>query len=138
MELPTAGSADETRQLIEGKLQETRDVANIQVVVDETTATTVKLSLIDDEGIFHEAAPFDRSAKGSQPEDDVLQRLEDAERKNEELTVELMATQESLNQERAKTTRLTEELHSLSATSEVSKLKGELKEREINQNSCGV
>ena len=44
LELPTAGSADETRQLIEGKLQETRDVANVQVVVDET-ATTVKLSV---------------------------------------------------------------------------------------------
>ena len=56
LELPTAGSADETRQLIEGKLQETRDVANVQVIVDETTATIVKLSLMDDEGIFHEVA----------------------------------------------------------------------------------
>ena len=104
LELPTAGSADETRQLIDGKLQETRDSSNVQVVVDETASITVKLSLMDDEGIFHEAAPFDKPAKEPHPDDDVLQRLADAEQKNEQLTADLAAAQEKLDQERAETT----------------------------------
>ena len=117
LELPTGGSADETRQLIEGKLQESRDSAIVQVVVDETASVTVKLSLMDDEGIFHEAAPFDKPAKGSQPDDDVLQRLMDAEQRNEELTTALAATQDDLNQERAETARLKEELHLVKSVS---------------------
>ena len=86
LELPTAGSADEVRTLIEGKLQETREVANVQVVVDETTTTTVKLSLMDDEGIFHEVTPYDKPSKN------ISERLATAERKNE---VELAATREN-------------------------------------------
>jgi hypothetical protein len=113
--------------IIEGKLQETRESANVQVVVDETPSITVKLSLMDDEGIFHEAAPFDKPAKDSGPDDDVVQRLTDAERKNEELTADLTAAHESLNQERAETTRLQEQLRLLSESSEVSKLQDELK-----------
>ena len=35
--LPTSGSVDQVRQLIEGKLQETRGVSNVQVVVTEAT-----------------------------------------------------------------------------------------------------
>ena len=54
-------------------------LANVQVVVNETTATTVKLSLMDNEGSFHKVAPFDKSDKESQPEDEVLQRLVDTE-----------------------------------------------------------
>ena len=37
--------------------------------------------------------------------------------------MELLATQDSLDQERAETTQLKNELHSLSSSSEVSKLK---------------
>lgn len=77
-----------------------------QVIVDETT---MKLSLMDDEGeatLFH-----------------LMMRLADVEQKNKELTVELLATQDSLDQERAETTQLKNELHSLSSSSEVSKLK---------------
>ena len=108
MELPTGGSADATRQLIEGKLQDTRDSANVQVIVDESTSITVKLSLMDDEGIFHEAAPFDKPAKEPSPGDGVMQRLADAEQRSEELAVNLAAAQESLDQEQAETTRLKE------------------------------
>lgn len=36
LELPTAGSTDEIRQLIEGKLEEGHDVHNVQVVVKES------------------------------------------------------------------------------------------------------
>ena len=41
--LPTTGSSDEIRQLIEGKLQESRDVHNIQVVVDETPTYFIEI-----------------------------------------------------------------------------------------------
>ena len=95
LELPTAGSVDETRQLIEGKLQETWDSANVQVVVDKTASITVKLTLMDDENIFHEASPFNKPAKEKQPDDDVLQRLADTEQ-NEQLTADLASAQESL------------------------------------------
>ena len=37
LSLPSTGSADKVRQLIEGKLQETREVSNVEVVVDEST-----------------------------------------------------------------------------------------------------
>ena len=55
--------------------------------------------------------------------------MANAEQKNEELTADLAAIQEVLNQGRAETTRLKEELHILSASSEVSKLKDELKKK---------
>ena len=38
--LPTTGSADEIRQLIEGKLEEGHDVHNVQVVMNEATTVT--------------------------------------------------------------------------------------------------
>ena len=70
-----------------------------------------------DEGIFHEAAPFDKPAKKPQPDDGILQRLADAEQKNEELAVDLADTKESLNWEWAEATRLQEELSLLSVSS---------------------
>ena len=79
---------------------------------------------MDDEGIFHEAAPFDKPAKEPQPDDNVLQRLTDAEQKNEQLAADLATAQENLDQERAETIRL-----QLSASSKVSKLQDELKEQ---------
>ena len=53
----TTGSADQIRQLIEGKLQEDREVSNIQVVVQESTYRELKLSLTDEEGVFLETDP---------------------------------------------------------------------------------
>ena len=53
--------------------------------------------------------------------------MADAEQKNEQLTADLAAAQEKLDQERAETTRLQGELRLLSASSEVSKLQDELK-----------
>ena len=58
LELSTTGSAD---QLIEGKLQEDREVSNIQVVVQESTYRELKLSLIDEEGVFLETDPTTKS-----------------------------------------------------------------------------
>lgn len=49
--VPTSGSADEVRQLIKGKLQETRDVSNVQVAADlEATIFEVKFVSMDDAG----------------------------------------------------------------------------------------
>ena len=45
--LPTTGSADETRQLIEGKPAEGYEVHNVQVVVNEAITVSVTLSLMD-------------------------------------------------------------------------------------------
>ena len=57
LRLPTAGSTDEIRQLIEGKLEEEH---NVQAAVDEATTVNVTLSLVDDEGVFLEVEPFQR------------------------------------------------------------------------------
>ena len=45
LELPTTGLGDEIRQLIEGKLQDSHDILNVQVVVDEIPTISLKLSL---------------------------------------------------------------------------------------------
>ena len=45
--LPTTGSADETKQLIEG---EGHEVHNIQEVVNEATTVSVTISLMDEGG----------------------------------------------------------------------------------------
>ena len=101
------------------------------------SSITVKLSLMDDEGIFYEAAPFHKPANEPSPGDGVMRRLADAEQRNEELAVDLAAAQESLDQERAETSRLKEELRLLSASSEVSKLKDELKEERKREAHVG-
>ena len=48
LRLPTTGAPDEIRQMIDGKLQETREVGNVQVVVAEANLVETKLSLMDD------------------------------------------------------------------------------------------
>jgi len=54
LRLPTRGAADEIRQIIEGKLQETHEVRNVQVVIAEANFVETKLSLIDDSSVFLE------------------------------------------------------------------------------------
>ena len=44
MGLPSTGSADEVRQLIEGKLGDEHEVRNVQVVLEEASFLNVKLS----------------------------------------------------------------------------------------------
>ena len=60
LKLPITGSANEIRQLIEGKLQEAHDVRNVQVVVREDTTVNVALSLVDEDGV---AKSFHRDVK---------------------------------------------------------------------------
>ena len=126
LELPTTGSTDEVRQLIKGKLQESRDVRNIQVVMDETPTISLKLSLMDEEGVFLESTPSVKPAK--EMREDLMLRLTEAEQKNDELETELAETKEQLAKEQEETARLTEELGSSSTTEEVRKLKDELKQ----------
>ena len=126
LELPTTGSADEIRQLIEGKLQSTRDVHNVQVVVEETQTISLKLSLMDDEGIFLESAPSTKPFK--EPQDELRRRLAEVEQNNVELETELAKTKEQLLQEQEETARLKEELSSSATTGDVSELKDKLKQ----------
>lgn len=65
------------RQLIEGKLAETREVNNIQVVVAEATVQGVKLSLMDDEGVFAETPTITRLAKEGSIADVIRWELSD-------------------------------------------------------------
>ena len=44
MGVPSTGSADEVRQLIEGKLGDEREVRNVQVVLEKASVLNVKLS----------------------------------------------------------------------------------------------
>ena len=82
LELPSLGSADEIRQVIEGKLQERHDVHNIQVVVQEATSVSVSLALLDEDGVFLTVAPFQREVKESSSEsEETLQKLAEAEQK---------------------------------------------------------
>ena len=78
---------------------------------------------MDDEGMFHEAAPLTSLLRSLSL---MMMYCRDWQ-KNEELAVDLAATRENLDQERAETTRLKEELCLLSTSSKGSKLKDELR-----------
>jgi hypothetical protein len=126
--LPTTGSADETRHLIEGKLAEGHDVRNVQVVVNETTTVNVTLSLVDEVGVFLDVEPFQKELKEPSEREETLQMLAEAEQRGFELQKELDEAREMLIKEQEKTAQLTEELSSSStATTEVTELQAKLK-----------
>ena len=131
LELPTVGSTDEIRQLIEGKLEEGHDVHNVQVVVDEATTVNVTLSLVDEEGVFLEVEPFQKEVKESSESEETLQKLAEAEQKGFELQRELDETRELLVKEQERTAQLTEELSSATdtatATTEITELQAKVK-----------
>lgn len=104
LELPTTDSADEIRQLIEGKLQSTRVVHNIQVVVEENQPISLKLSLMDNEGIFLESAPSTKPLK--EPQEELKRTLTKVEQNNVELETELAETKGRLIKEQEETARL--------------------------------
>ena len=58
--LPSAGSVDQLRQCIEGKLQTERDDPNIVVVIREVQSTDHILALADSEGEFIQTLPLGR------------------------------------------------------------------------------
>lgn len=84
--LPSAGSADQLRQCIEGKLQTERDNPNIVVVVCEVRFTGQTLALADSEGEFVQTSPLQRGQGTSRDENvpceihEVRAQLQEAER----------------------------------------------------------
>ena len=129
--LPTTGSADETRQLIEGKLEEGHDVHNVQVVVQEATTVNVTLSLMDEEGVFLNVDQFQRAVKDSSESEEMLEKLANAEQKGVELRMELDQTRDLLAKEQEKSSKLAEELSSAktatTAPGEIAELQSKLK-----------
>ena len=65
LDLPTAGSLEETRLMLEGKLLEReREPWNVQVIIKETAEGST-LSLRDESGVFLEIPP---ARSGAEPE----------------------------------------------------------------------
>ena len=134
--MPTTGSANQIRQLIEGKLQEDKEVSNIQVVVQvqESTYRELKLSLIDEEGVFPETDPTTRSLEDVTSElEDLTGALTEVNQRNTTLSEELDNTAHLLEEEKKRSADLTEKLAEYEGAEghgspgEVEKLKADLK-----------
>ena len=64
LELPAVGSTDEIRQVIEGKLQSSGyEVANVQVIVEESSLIHTKISLEGEDGRILETNSLTRASK---------------------------------------------------------------------------
>ena len=129
MGLPSTGSADEVRQLIEGKLGDERAVRNVQVVLEESSFLGVKLSLTDGEGVFLEADPLQKPLDASVDSAELERKLGKATAQNTNLTAELMKLQGALTAQEEETARLQEELCTKSDSEEVKKLKNDLQKQ---------
>ena len=131
LELPTTGSTDQVRQLIEGKLQESREISNVQVVVQESTYQELKLSLMDEEGVFLETDPSSKSVESQSAEvEGLVEALDDAKRRNLSLMEELEAATQRIEEEKERATDLEKKLEECEAgegQEEVEQLKAELK-----------
>ena len=101
------------RQLIEGKLESKRhmEATNVQVIIQEEQRVESKLTLLDDSGVFLTTPPVVLSRRESESEMEALQEaLAEANQQNSELSDELANTVQNLEEEKAETARLTEEL----------------------------
>lgn len=132
LELPTSGSLDQLRQLIEGKLEseEHVEVSNVQVVVQELQFIELKLSLMSEEGVFLETEPTKTSVETEL--ESLQDALAEAKQENSVLTDKLAATKQSLGDEKRGTARLTDELAhrepaSEGSEEELTRLRRELK-----------
>ena len=113
LELPVTGATDQLRQLIEGKLESARHkkAANVQVILQEEQRIEMKLSLLDEGGVFLETKPLVQSRSEAESERGTLQdALEEANQQNSELMEKLADTTQKLEEEKAETARLTDEL----------------------------
>ena len=111
LELPTTGSADQIRQLIEGKLQEDREVSNVQVVVQESTYRELVLSLIDEDGVFLETDPATKSEEDATSElAELTEALTEANQRTTTLSEELNNTARLLEEEKKHTAELTSKI----------------------------
>ena len=113
LKLPTTGSADQLRQLIEGKLESDRHVEamNVQVIIQEEQCVESKLTLMDESGVLLATEPVLLSKQEAESEMEALQEaLAEANKQNSELNDQLADTVQKLEEEKAETTRLAEEL----------------------------
>ena len=132
LELPTAGSLDQLRQLIEGKLESERhvEVSNVQVVVQESQFIELKLSLMSEEGVILETTPTKQSVESELKS--LQEALAEAKQESSIMHEELAAAQQKLEDEKMESARLTDELARRETATEgsggeVAKLKEDLK-----------
>ena len=87
--LPAVGSTDEIRQVIEGKLQSSGyEVANVQVILEESSLIHTKISLEGEDGQILETNPLTRASKDLNIElEELGEALEQEQAFNIELTV---------------------------------------------------
>ena len=131
--LPTTGSADQIRQLIEGKLQEDREVSNVQVVVRESTYRELVLSLIDEDGVFLETDPATKSEEEATSElAELTEALTEANQRTTTLSEELDDTVHLLDEERKRTAELTSKI------AEYERAEGHGDPREIEKLKCDL
>jgi hypothetical protein len=129
--LPTSGSADQIRQLIEGKLEgeDDRDVANVQVIIQESPQVQIKLSLVDGDGVFLETSPTIKTVEKT--ESALTRELSEATRQNEALREELASALQLWEDEKKEVAVLREKLASCEESeahvSKITRLKTELK-----------
>ena len=113
LEWPTTGAADQLRQLIEGKLESDKHVEaiNVQVVIQEEPYVESNLTLMDESGVILTVEPVMLSKRESESEMEALQEaLTEANQQNTELSNQLADTTQRLEEEKAETARLTDEL----------------------------
>ena len=129
--LPITGSSKELRQQIEGKLSERED-SNVQVVIQETPQVEAVLWLVDTDGPFLQTTSIHRECRGSS---------------DSELTGELAATRQQLDEALAGMRQLQLELEAvrrdgeLGSGTEVDRLKAKLeaereRHRQLWRTSC--
>ncbi len=97
LDLPTSASADETRQLVEGKLEGlNKEPRNVQVIIQEVDDGSASLYLTDEDGVFcratiDAATPFLVNLQA--PDKELQQSTQDDLHDDGESTVEHLAEQ---------------------------------------------
>ena len=122
LELPTKGAADQLRQVVEGRLQtDGYEAKNVQVALEDCTLVRTKISLLAEGGVIVEPEPLHRETEGIHVEmEDLGRALNEAQKRCSDLD-------DLLDAERDQTAALREQLKAVPSTSEVSKLRDELK-----------
>ena len=107
--LPTQASADELRQLIDGKLVEMdREASNVQVIIQEEIKKEECIFLVDETGVFQQTEKIYRSHQDSTDQtvemqkelDEMDQHNSDLKNQLEELTVKLQELEDNVDQEK--------------------------------------
>ena len=143
--LPRSGSADQLRQCIEGHLQseESRQVSNTLVLVQETPQVELILKLADSDGVFLETSPVYRpcSEQGVASQE-ALEALDATRHDLEETQAELRTARSSMEEQASHINDLQTELETYVAggvSAELQKLKEDCQaEKEKNRQTWKV